>query len=174
MAWVAFDRAANIIEEETFNESSQRWREMADEIHAEVCTRGFDRDLNSFVQAYGSKRLDASLLLIPLVGFLPATDPRIQGTLQAIEAKLLVDGEFVLRYEATIPATGCPKAKVRFWRAASGSSTITFCRVVMQKRASCSSACSRAAMMWVCLLKSSIQWLAACWVTFRRRIVMSA
>ena len=58
---------------EAFNESEQRWREIADEIHAEVCERGFDRDLNSFVQAYGSKRLDASLLLIPLVGFLPAS-----------------------------------------------------------------------------------------------------
>ena len=56
----------------------ERWREIADEIHAEVCERGFDRDLNSFVQAYGSKRLDASLLLIPLVGFLPAEDPRVE------------------------------------------------------------------------------------------------
>src|SRR5206468_2115079 len=65
MAWVAFDRAANIIEAETFNGSGQRWRDIADEVHAEVCERGFDRDLNSFVQAYGSKRLDASLLLIP-------------------------------------------------------------------------------------------------------------
>ena len=65
--------------------------QIADEIHAEVCERGFDRELNSFVQAYGSKRLDASLLLIPLVGFLPAADPRIQGTLRAIEDKLLID-----------------------------------------------------------------------------------
>jgi GH15 family glucan-1,4-alpha-glucosidase len=114
MAWVAFDRAANIIEAETFNESAQRWREIADEIHAEVCERGFDRDLNSFVQAYGSKRLDASLLLIPLVGFLPATDPRIQGTLQAIEAKLLVDGEFVLRYESDNAGDGLPQGEGAF------------------------------------------------------------
>jgi len=69
-----------LIEMEAFKESGQRWREIADEIHAEVYARGFDPDLNSFVQAYGCKRLDARLLLIPLVGFLPATDPRIQGT----------------------------------------------------------------------------------------------
>ena len=75
MAWVAFDRAANELEAQAFNEAGRRWREIADEIHAEVCARGFDRDLNSFVQAYGSKLLDASLLLIPLVGFLPPEDP---------------------------------------------------------------------------------------------------
>jgi GH15 family glucan-1,4-alpha-glucosidase len=93
MAWVAFDRAADVVETKAYNEPGQHWREIADEIHAEVCERGFDRDLNSFVQAYGSKRLDASLLLIPLVGFLPPTDPRIQGTLRAVEDKLLIDGE---------------------------------------------------------------------------------
>jgi GH15 family glucan-1,4-alpha-glucosidase len=99
MAWVAFDRAAHELEAQAFNEPGERWREIADEIHAEVCERGFDRDINSFVQAYGSKRLDASLLLIPLVGFLPASDPRVRGTLQAIEDKLLIEGEFVLRYD---------------------------------------------------------------------------
>jgi GH15 family glucan-1,4-alpha-glucosidase len=114
MAWVAFDRAARELEAQAFNDSGQRWRAIADEIHAEVCERGFDRDLNSFVQAYGSKRLDASLLLIPLVGFLPATDPRVRGTLRAIESKLLVDGEFVLRYEADNPADGLPAGEGAF------------------------------------------------------------
>jgi GH15 family glucan-1,4-alpha-glucosidase len=71
MAWVAFDRAADAVEVEAFGDSGQRWREIADQIHAEVCECGFDPELNSFVQAYGSKRLDASLLLIPLVGFFP-------------------------------------------------------------------------------------------------------
>src|SRR6516164_7125810 len=85
MAWVAFDRAAKGVAEGAYDESEQRWRESADEIHAQVCERGFDRELNSFVQAYGSKRLDAGLLLIPLVGFLPASDPRVQGTLRALE-----------------------------------------------------------------------------------------
>jgi GH15 family glucan-1,4-alpha-glucosidase len=113
MAWVAFDRAANEPEAQAFNESGRRWREIADEIHAEVCERGFDSDLNSFVQAYGSKRLDASLLLIPLVGFLPAADPRIQGTLRAVEDRLLIDGEFVLRYE-TENADGLPAGEGAF------------------------------------------------------------
>ncbi|MBO0716126.1 MAG: glycoside hydrolase family 15 protein, partial [Rhizobiales bacterium] len=114
MAWVAFDRAANVVESEAFNESGQHWRKIADEIHAEVCERGFDRDLNSFVQAYGSKRLDAGLLLIPLVGFLPATDPRVKGTLRAIEDKLLIDDEFVLRYESDNAGDGLPEGEGAF------------------------------------------------------------
>jgi len=68
-----------------------------DEIHEEVCTRGFDAELGSFTQSYGAKELDASLLLLPLVGFLPASDPRIRGTIEAVERELLQDG-FVLRY----------------------------------------------------------------------------
>ncbi len=114
MAWVAFDRAANEVAAGEFHESGQRWREIANEIHAEVCERGFDRELNSFVQAYGSKRLDASLLFIPIVGFLPASDPRFQGTLRAVEDKLLIDGEFVLRYEAENPGDGLPEGEGAF------------------------------------------------------------
>jgi GH15 family glucan-1,4-alpha-glucosidase len=112
MAWVAFDRAAN--DEQAEADARQRWREIANEIHAEICERGFDSELNSFVQAYGFKRLDASLLLIPLVGFLPATDPRVQGTLGAIEDKLLINGEFVLRYETDNPADGLPEGEGAF------------------------------------------------------------
>src|SRR5262245_2707630 len=108
MAWVAFDRAANELEAQAFHESGQQWREIADEIHAEVCERGFDRDLNSFVQAYGSKRLDASLLLIPIVGFLPPEDPRVRGTLRAIEERLLIDGEFVFALDTAYPGDGLP------------------------------------------------------------------
>jgi GH15 family glucan-1,4-alpha-glucosidase len=114
MAWVSFDRAAHELSARTFNDSTVRWRALADEIHAEVCERGFDRDLGSFVQAYGSKRLDASLLLMPLVGFLPASDPRVQGTLRAIEQKLLIDGEFVLRYEPDAAAEGLPPGEGAF------------------------------------------------------------
>jgi GH15 family glucan-1,4-alpha-glucosidase len=114
MAWVAFDRAAHELEAQAFNEPGERWREIADEIHAEVCERGFDRDQNSFVQAYGSKRLDASLLLIPLVGFLPASDPRVRGTLQAIVDKLLINGEFVLRYETENSGDGLPPGEGAF------------------------------------------------------------
>jgi len=114
MAWVAFDRAADDVGVKAFHEPGERWREIADEIHAEVCERGFDRDLMSFVQAYGAKRLDASLLLIPLVGFLPADDPRVQGTLKAIENKLLVNDEFVLRYELDNSSDGLPPGEGAF------------------------------------------------------------
>src|SRR5208283_703885 len=109
-----FDRAADNLSAQTFAESAERWREIAGEIHAEVCELGFDRDLNSFVQAYGSKRLDASLLLIPLVGFLPATDPRVRGTLRAIEERLLAGGEFVLRYETENASDGLPAGEGAF------------------------------------------------------------
>jgi GH15 family glucan-1,4-alpha-glucosidase len=114
MAWVAFDRAANQFSGEGSSESAQRWRKVADEIHAEICERGFDRELNAFVQAYGSKRLDASLLLIPLVGFLPVTDPRVEGTLRAIEDTLLIDHEFVLRYETENPSDGLASGEGAF------------------------------------------------------------
>src|SRR6516165_4420615 len=111
MAWVAFDRAAK----QGMTESeSKRWRDIADEIHAEVCDRGFDPELGSFVQAYGSRRLDASLLLLPIVGFLPATDPRVKGTLRAIEQKLVIDGEFVLRYEPENTGDGLPPGEGAF------------------------------------------------------------
>jgi GH15 family glucan-1,4-alpha-glucosidase len=112
MAWVAFDRAASDVR--GFGEAANRWRAIADEIHAEVCERGFDRELGSFVQAYGSKLLDASLLLIPIVGFLPADDPRIKGTLRAIEERLLIDGEFVMRYESEHARDGLPPGEGAF------------------------------------------------------------
>jgi GH15 family glucan-1,4-alpha-glucosidase len=114
MAWVAFDRAANELAAEGSDESARRWRAIADEIHSEVCERGFDHDLSSFVQAYDSKRLDASLLMIPLVGFLPATDPRVQGTVRAIEGRLLINDEFVLRYETDNPGDGLPPGEGAF------------------------------------------------------------
>jgi hypothetical protein len=114
MAWVAFDRTASYLKAQGLAELSGKWREIADEIHADVCERGFDRELGSFVQAYGSKGVDASLLLLPLVGFLPATDPRIRGTLQAIERKLLVNDEFVLRYETEDAVDGLPAGEGAF------------------------------------------------------------
>jgi GH15 family glucan-1,4-alpha-glucosidase len=97
MAWVAFDRAVRSVEEHAVDGPVEHWRAVRDEIHADVCANGFDEDLGSFVQSYGSKELDASLLLIPLVGFLPASDPKVRGTVAAIEKQLVVDG-FVLRY----------------------------------------------------------------------------
>jgi GH15 family glucan-1,4-alpha-glucosidase len=97
MAWVAFDRAVRTVEEQGLDGPVDEWRRVRDAIRAEVSERGFDKELGSFVQSYGSKELDASLLMLPLVGFLPASDPRIRGTIQAIETELLQDG-LVLRY----------------------------------------------------------------------------
>lgn len=98
MAWVAFDRTARLNEEMGNMEKARRWRAVADEIHAEVCEKAYDPDLGSFVQAYGSKALDASLLQIGTNGFLPPMDPRFVGTVEAIERNLIRNG-FVLRYE---------------------------------------------------------------------------
>jgi GH15 family glucan-1,4-alpha-glucosidase len=97
MAWVAFDRAVRTVEAQPLDGPVDRWREIRDEIHRDVCEHGYDAALGSFTQSYGSQELDASLLLIPLVGFLPATDPRVSGTVDAIERTLVSDG-FVLRY----------------------------------------------------------------------------
>ena len=97
MAWVAFDRGLRLIDELGRDGPTERWLEIRDAIKAEVLERGFDEELGSFVQSYDSKRLDASLLTIPLYGFLPADDPRVRGTLEAIRRELLVDG-FVQRY----------------------------------------------------------------------------
>ena len=97
MAWVAFDRGLRLIGELGREGPKERWLEIRETIKAEVLERGFDEEIGSFVQSYDSKRLDASLLTIPLYGFLPADDPRVRGTLEAIRRELLVDG-FVQRY----------------------------------------------------------------------------
>jgi GH15 family glucan-1,4-alpha-glucosidase len=105
MAWVALDRAIQMAEKDRDeptrqrlrNDDVTRWRKVRAEIHSEVCAKGFDKKLNSFVQAYGSKTLDASCLRIALVGFLPASDPRIRGTVEAIEKRLMRNG-LVRRY----------------------------------------------------------------------------
>ncbi len=100
MAWVAFDRAIKAIETFKHDGPLERWRKIRTEIHDQVCSRGFNSTLDCFTQYYGSEDLDASLLMIPLVGFLPATDPRMLGTISAIERKLMHEG-FVLRYDTS-------------------------------------------------------------------------
>ncbi len=97
LAWVAFDRAVQAVERWSLDGPVDRWRQLRQEIHDEVCREGFNVELNSFTQAYGSEELDASTLLIPLLGFLPATDPRVRGTIDAIQRDLTQDG-LVLRY----------------------------------------------------------------------------
>jgi GH15 family glucan-1,4-alpha-glucosidase len=98
MAWVAFDRAAKTVREFGLQGPVERWSRVAQEIHDDVCANGYDEELGSFVQSYGSKSLDGSLLLIPGTGFLPADDPRIAGTVRAVEGRLLQDG-FVKRHD---------------------------------------------------------------------------
>jgi len=107
MAWVAFDRAVKAVERYRAAGPVDRWRQLRDEIHAEVLREGFDPDRNTFTQSYGSKELDASLLMIPLVGFLHATDPRVVGTVAAIERELMWNG-FVQRYVTREHIDGLP------------------------------------------------------------------
>src|SRR5665213_1524795 len=113
MAWVAFDRAIRSVEEFGLDGPVDRWRVVRDAIHEQVCDRGFDTSQNSFVQSYGASALDASLLLIPMVGFLPAQDYRVRGTLSAIEHNLIRDG-FVLRYHTREGADGLPPGEGAF------------------------------------------------------------
>jgi GH15 family glucan-1,4-alpha-glucosidase len=107
MAWVAFDRAIKSAEMFGFDGPLERWRELRAEIHADVCDRGFTAKMGSFVQSYGSTALDASLLLLPAVGFLPVDDERIRGTISAVERHLMVDG-FVARYKTESEVDGLP------------------------------------------------------------------
>jgi len=107
MAWLAFDRAIRSAEAFDLKAPLERWRSIRAEIHADVCAHGFDAGLGSFVRAYGSKELDASLLLLPAIGFLPPQDARICATVAAIERRLLVNG-LVLRYDSTTVSDGLP------------------------------------------------------------------
>jgi GH15 family glucan-1,4-alpha-glucosidase len=113
MAWVAFDRAVRSAEEFDLEGPLERWRHIRTAIHTDVCKRGFDAKQNSFVQSYGAAALDASLLLIPMVGFLPSSDPRVRGTLAAIERHLVRNG-LVLRYRTETGADGLPPGEGAF------------------------------------------------------------
>jgi GH15 family glucan-1,4-alpha-glucosidase len=97
MAWVVFDRAVRLAERFELEAPVERWKQVRDEIHAEVCERGYDNERGTFTQYYGSSELDASVLNIPLVGFLPGTDERVTGTIDAVSRELGRDG-FVSRY----------------------------------------------------------------------------
>jgi GH15 family glucan-1,4-alpha-glucosidase len=107
MAWVAVDRAIKSAEEFGLEGDLAKWRVLRQTIHDDACRNGFDADLNAFVQYYGSKDPDASLLMLPLVGFLPVSDPRMRGTIAFIERRLVRDG-FVDRYEPAPHVDGLP------------------------------------------------------------------
>jgi GH15 family glucan-1,4-alpha-glucosidase len=107
MAWVAMDRTVRDAERFNFHAPLEHWRKVRDRMHATICGLGFDSERNTFTQSFGGSDLDASLLLIPLVGFLPADDPRVRGTVAAIERELMIDG-LVLRYRSETEIDGLP------------------------------------------------------------------
>ena len=107
MAWVAFDRAVLLAEHKKYKAPVDRWKALKEQIHRQICEKGFSSARNSFVQAYGSEELDAALLLMPLVGFLPGSDPRVQSTVEAIRRELMPDG-LVLRYDTSKTEDGLP------------------------------------------------------------------
>jgi GH15 family glucan-1,4-alpha-glucosidase len=113
MCWVAFDRAVKMVKQYGAEGPVDRWRTLRGKIHEEVCRRGFDRARYAFVQSYDSTELDASLLLIPITGFLPAGDPRMVGTVRAIEHDLM-EGGFVHRYRSHESLDGLPPGEGAF------------------------------------------------------------
>jgi GH15 family glucan-1,4-alpha-glucosidase len=113
MAWVVFDRAVQLAERFGLDAPLERWRRVRDEVHAEVCEHGFDAERGTFTQHYGSRELDASVLNIPLVGFLPATDERVTGTIDAVARELGRDG-FVARYSTAETDDGLPGSEGQF------------------------------------------------------------
>lgn len=113
MAWVAFDRAVRSAESFNLPAPLDHWREIRDQIHAQVCEKSWNPTLNAFTQIYGGDELDASVLLLPQVGFLPPTDPRVIGTLAATEKYLMRDG-FVMRYRTTEFDDGLPPGEGTF------------------------------------------------------------
>jgi GH15 family glucan-1,4-alpha-glucosidase len=106
MAWVAVDRTIKLIESGDADGPLERWRELRDDIHRDVCEKGYDKERNTFTQSYGSKELDASLLLIPQMGFLPPDDKRVIGTIEAIQRELSTPDGFILRYPTDGEAEG--------------------------------------------------------------------
>jgi GH15 family glucan-1,4-alpha-glucosidase len=113
MAWVAFDRAVKDVQDFGLEGPAERWRQVRDAICAQICESGYDRSRNTFVQSYGSSHLDASLLLIPQVGFLPPDDARVRGTIEAIESNLVADG-LVHRYSTETDVDALPAGEGTF------------------------------------------------------------
>jgi GH15 family glucan-1,4-alpha-glucosidase len=113
MAWTAFDRAIKTAESDRLDAPIDRWRALRKEVHDQVCDEGFNAHRGAFVQYYGSQDLDASLLMMPLVGFLPADDPRVKGTIEGIQRELMQDG-FVMRYPTHPEVDGLPQGEGAF------------------------------------------------------------
>jgi GH15 family glucan-1,4-alpha-glucosidase len=113
MAWVAFDRAVRSVERYGLSGPVEKWRAARDDVHAEVCDKGWNPGVGAFTQFYGSDELDASILMMPLVGFLPVSDRRVVATVEAVQRELMVDG-FVLRYKNRSGVDGLPGTEGAF------------------------------------------------------------
>jgi GH15 family glucan-1,4-alpha-glucosidase len=113
MTWVAFDRGVKSVERFGLGGPAEKWRAIRDRIHADICARGFDATRNTFVQYYGGEPLDAALLLAPQIGFLPADDPRVVGTIDAVQRELMRDG-LVRRYSTHQSPDGLPPGEGAF------------------------------------------------------------
>jgi len=113
MAWVAVDRAIKEAERYSLQAPLVRWRKLRARMHAQICRRGFDASRHTFVQYYGATGVDASLLVIPLVGFLPSSDSKVRGTLAAVQRELM-DGGLLARYRNAPGVDGLPQGEGRF------------------------------------------------------------
>lgn len=142
MVWVALDRCIRDAERFGFKAPLDVWKNLRAQVHAEVCAKGFNAGMNSFTQSYGSKELDASLLMIPKLGFLKPSDPRVLGTVHAIERDLLQDG-FLARYRSESGADGLPAGEGVFCPVHSGLRTFMHSKVVITRRTKCSRGWSR-------------------------------
>jgi len=140
MAWVGVDRAVRTVAHHGLDGPVDQWRDLARRIHAEVCEHGWDDDRGTFTQFYGSRGLDASLLLLPRVGFLPWDDPRVRGTVHAIETELMRDGSCCATTRTpTVAPTACRGATAPSWPAASGWLTPCTASETPSEPKSCSS-----------------------------------
>jgi glucoamylase len=113
MVWVAFDRAVRAVEEYGAEADPEHWRELRDAVHAEICEQGWNEEIGAFTQYYGGTEMDASVLVMPIVGFLPADDPRFVSTLEAVE-RVLRTGPFVERYQTEEHIDGLPPGEGAF------------------------------------------------------------
>ena len=170
MAWLAFDRAIKLVENCgcAAYENFDRWQKIRDQIHAEVCERGYNTKKKAFTQVYGSDALDASLLTMPLSGFLPVSDERVRGTIEAIERELMQDG-FVLRYRPQETGVdGLPVTKEKFFRALFGWRIAGICSAEKKKHANCLSGCSMCVTILGCSRKRTIPAQSVSWEIFLR------
>ena len=153
MAWVALDRSIRSAEEFGLEGPVARWREVRDAIHADVCAQGYSRERGAFVQSYGSRQLDASLLLIPLVGFLPPTDERVRGTAKRWQPHGRRPRAPLSHGETD---DGRARGKVPSWHVASGTPTL-----LLQGRRASPCLFERLLALrttWACSRKSTIRW----------------